>query len=297
MADPAARHADHDPMLVASLLDADLADAQRATAQARIDTCADCATLYADLLAVSVATRAQPAPPRQRDFRLTAADAARLRAEPSPAEPRQTGVMTEPSAASLHPTHDTILVASLADHSLPPSERSAAESLVSSCSECAALRADLLTLVAATRAMPTPPRRKDYSLTPEDAARLHGSRWRRLVAAIGSSRDSFSRPLAIGLSTLGLVGILIASAPTVIQLPGGSATSREGGQAAQPIANPALGTTNDTTGKAAPGAALPPHIRGCRRSRSVDRARSCGRQPGPCFRGDRPAEPGGLRAT
>ncbi len=69
----------------------------------------------------------------------------------------------------------------------------------------------------------------------------------------------------IGLSTLGLVGILIASGPTIIQLPGGlsgNATSNAGGQAAAPIANPEAGSADDSTGKAAPGAALPPRSGG-----------------------------------
>ena len=260
MADVRGRHDDHDPVLVASLLDGDLSDPERATARARIDDCRECASLYADLLALSLATRARPVPARPRDFRLTEADAARLRAEPVAPDPRLTSVMTESSSASAHRTHDTTLVASLADHSLAATERAAAEALVASCSLCAGLHADLMALVAATRAMPTPPRPADYTLTPADAARLRGTRWRRLVAAIGSSRDGFTRPLAIGLSTLGLVGILIASAPSILQMPGGlsgSATSSQGGQAAQPIDDQASGTANDTTGEAAPGAAAP----------------------------------------
>ncbi len=262
MVDAGGSHGGHDPNLIASLLDGDLAEPERAAAQARIDGCTECATLSADLIALSLATRAQPAPARPRDFRLTAADAARLRAEPTASSARLTGVMTERSAAAAHSTHDLTLIASLTDHSLAPSERAAAESLVASCSGCADLHADLVTLVAATRAMPTPPRPADYSLTPADAARLRGTWWRRMVRAIGSSRDSLSRPLAIGLSTLGLVGILVASGPSVIRdMPGGlggsAASSQAGGQAAQPVADP-QSTANDTSVEAAPGAALAP---------------------------------------
>lgn len=260
MADVGDRHRDHDPVLVASLLDGDLGDAERSTAVARIDSCSDCAALYADLRALAMATRARPAPARQRDFRLTAADAARLRAEPAAPGRRLTGVLTGPSTASSHLTHDTILVASLADHSLDSSERAAAEALVASCGECAALQADLVTLVAATRAMPTPRRPRVFTLTPDDAERLRGSWWRRLVGVIGSSRDGFSRPLAVGLSTLGLIGILVASAPTVLQIPGGlsdSATSQND-RASRLIDAAASSTTSDTSGVAAPGAALAP---------------------------------------
>jgi hypothetical protein len=37
------------------------------------------------------------------------------------------------------------------------------------------------------------------------------------VAAFGSSRDAFSRPLAVGLTTLGLAGLLVATVPSVLQ--------------------------------------------------------------------------------
>ena len=118
-------------------------------AQLLVVACPSCAALHADLLALSIATRAQAAPARPRDFLLTAADAARLRAEPDAASARLADVMTDQPASSAHATHDTTLVASLADHSLVASERTAAEALVASCGECAALRADLVTLKVA----------------------------------------------------------------------------------------------------------------------------------------------------
>ena len=136
--------------------------------------------------------------------------------------PRLGGVMTDPSPASDHASHDTILVASLADHSLPASERAAAEALVATCSQCADLQADLLALRAATRAMPTPSRPTDYTLTERDAARLRSGGWRRFVAILGSSRDALSRPLAVGLTTLGLAGLLVSAAPSFMM---GSASS------------------------------------------------------------------------
>jgi anti-sigma factor RsiW len=252
-------HAEHDPLLVASLLDGDLAPSERTEAEARVAGCPACASLYEDLLALSVATRTQPVPGRRRDFRLTPADAARLLAEPVASPPRLTDVMTEPSPA--HRSHDTTLVASLSDHSLAPSERAAAEALVTACSTCAALHADLVALVAANRAMPTPPRPADYTLTPADAARLRGRRWRRLVAAIGSSRDGFTRPLAVGLTTLGLVGVLIASVPTVLQSPaglGGSAASNQLTGTPQPVTGAAPRPVTDTAGEPEAGGALAP---------------------------------------
>ena len=109
-----------------------------------------------------------------------------------------------------------MLVASLADHSLPDADRKAAEALVASCRDCADLHADIVALRAATPAMPTPARPSDYTLTADDAARLRSRGWRRLVSAFGTARDSFSRPLAVGLTTLGIAGLLVASLPSIL---------------------------------------------------------------------------------
>ena len=245
MADAPDRHDTHDPALVASLFDGDLGGSELTTAQLWVASCTSCASLYADLLALSQATRAQPTPPRTRDFRLTAEDAARLRAdaaEPLAADARLTGVMTDRRRATAHTTHDTTLVASLADHSLSTTERAAGEELVATCAECATLRDDLVALVSATRAMPTPPRPIDYTLTRGHAARLRPNPWRRLVAVIGSAHDGVTRPLAVGLTALGIVGILVASAPAIVPMSmglGGSAAATQGISETQSITNAA----------------------------------------------------------
>jgi anti-sigma factor RsiW len=227
VADHIGHHVDHDPLLVAALLDGDIPPSERAAGEGLVRECPDCAALHADLIALSSATHALPTQARPRDFRLTAADASRLGApaagEPGASTPRLTGEMTATNTASVHASHDTMLVASLADHSLAATEREAAEALIASCGLCAALHVDLLALRAATRAMPTPTRPRDYTLTPDDAAHLHPSGWRRLVAAFGTSRDAFSRPLAVGLTTLGLAGLLVATGPSLLMQ--GSATN------------------------------------------------------------------------
>ena len=72
---------DHDETLIARLAVDDLAD-RRARRPARprlVADCPACAELLADLRAIAAATAALPAPRRTRDFRLTEADAARLR--------------------------------------------------------------------------------------------------------------------------------------------------------------------------------------------------------------------------
>jgi anti-sigma factor RsiW len=226
VADRRDAHADHDPIVIARLLDRDVPADERVLAESLIASCTSCAALHADLVALAAATRAQSTPALSRSFTLTRDDAARLAAQPAgepvSASSRLGGVMTVPSTASEHASHDTILVASLADHSLPAGERAAAEALVAGCSECADLQADLLALRAATRAMPTPARPADYTLSASDAARLRTGGWRGFVSMLGSSRDALSRPLAVGLTTLGLAGLLISAAPSFML---GSASS------------------------------------------------------------------------
>ncbi|MEA2548883.1 MAG: hypothetical protein QOE42_1481, partial [Chloroflexota bacterium] len=277
MADRHDPHADHDPLLIAGLLDRDLSEAERATAEVRVATCPDCAALRADLVALSSAARALPVPARARDFRLTAADADRLAAtaprEPATAYARPTGVMTD-RPTTPHAAHDEMLVASLADHSLPDVERAAAEALVASCRACAELHADIVALRAATLTMPTPTRPRDYTLTADDAARLRSRGWRRLVSVFGTARDSFSRPLAVGLTTLGIAGLLVASLPSIITgaVTSGSGTLSAVGAAlpggpglAAPGSNPAA---ENASGAAAVPAAAP--TAGASGTKSVD---------------------------
>jgi hypothetical protein len=74
-------HERHDPMLVAALAAGDLAGTERDQAIALTQSCASCASLHADLLAIARATAAVPPPiaaPR-RDFRLSPAQAESLR--------------------------------------------------------------------------------------------------------------------------------------------------------------------------------------------------------------------------
>lgn len=259
MADIRDRHADHDPLLIAALLDRDLTGFERTAAESRVASCRLCAALHADLVALSGATQGLPTPARPRDFSLTTADATRLAGmapgEPGAVAPRLAGVMTDTPTTSSHASHDTMLVASLADHSLAMSERDAAEALVGACGECAGLHADLVALRDATRAMPTPSRPRHYTLTADDAARLRPAGWRRFVAAFGTSRDGFSRPLAVGLTTLGLAGLLVGTVPSLSL---GSAASSSvvlstvGAPVTAPGANPEAGTATNAGPAAAP---------------------------------------------
>lgn len=70
---------DHDETLIARLAADDLSESEAAQAQALVAGCPACAELQADLRLIMAATASLPAPRRTRDFRLTNADAARLR--------------------------------------------------------------------------------------------------------------------------------------------------------------------------------------------------------------------------
>jgi hypothetical protein len=254
VADVGGRHEDHDPALIAALLDRELDPAERASAEAMVAGCPSCATLYDDLRSLASAGRVLPTAPRTRDFRLTAADAARL--SEAPREPvattsRLTNEMTDPHTIAAHAMHDPILVAALTDRSPIAAERAAAEALVAGCSLCAQLHADLVALGAAARAMPTPARPRDYVLTQADAARLRRTGWRRVVGAFGTARDGFSRPLAVGLTTLGLAGLLVTTVPSILTL--SSATS--GGPSAAQDSSGGISSMPATVAGAAEGRA------------------------------------------
>ena len=250
MADgPEMGHAGHDPHTVAALLERDLPESGRTVAGALVATCPECAALHADLLVLSSAIHALPSPPRTADYRLTAGDAARLsaatRAEPDARHSRLDGVMNDTHG---HAGHDTLLVATLADHSPAGPERDRATALVESCTLCAGLHEDLVALSAATKAMPTPPRPHAYTLRPATAAQLRPGGWRRFIAGIGTARDGFSRPLALGLTTLGLAGLLVATVPSILTGSAGAAPAATSAQAA--------------TGAQAAAGAVPPAIGG-----------------------------------
>jgi len=73
-------HEQHDQILVVSFASGDLAadDRDRATAQSLVESCADCARLHDDVLAIARATRALPPPVRTRDFQISPEQAAKL---------------------------------------------------------------------------------------------------------------------------------------------------------------------------------------------------------------------------
>lgn len=126
-------------------------------------------------------------------------------------EPRQ------PATPTAHAAHDLTLVAALAarDHGLALEELTRAKALLDSCDTCADLYVDLLAVAAAVPTAAIPARPRDFTLTAADAARLRPAGWRRFLKAVGSARDGITFPLAMGLTTLGVAGLLVATIPTL----------------------------------------------------------------------------------
>jgi hypothetical protein len=118
-----------------------------------------------------------------------------------------------------HARHDRFAIADAVGVGMVPTR-------IASCPSCGALHADLLAIRAAIRHAWVPGRPRDFLLDPDDAVRLRPSRWRRLLDTIGTSRDAFTRPLALSLTGLGLSGLLLTA------IPAGTFGGATGGQAA-----------------------------------------------------------------
>ena len=137
------------------------------------------------------------------------------------------------TATSRHPRHDRILIAAAVDRG-SDIRPSLVRSLLGTCLECARLHADLLALALALPIASTPPRPRDFSLTAADAERLRPRGLRRWLGLIGTSRDTLTRPLAIGFTTLGLAGLLVATVPGALPGSGGTSAEAAAGDAGAP---------------------------------------------------------------
>jgi hypothetical protein len=138
--------------------------------------------------------------------------------------------MHEQPNSSDHARHDLLAVAALADRDATGEEAARAQIQVDTCTECATLHGELIGLATATRQLPAMERPRDFRLRPEDAQRLRPNRIRRLFGSFGTARDGFSRPLALGLTTLGFAGLMLGILPGTLSL-GGAASTPGGGAA------------------------------------------------------------------
>jgi len=126
--------------------------------------------------------------------------------------------MTEPHlpSASPHGAHDLTMIAALAARTpdLTDAQKAAAHDQLASCDACTTLLADLVALQTELPTTSTPARPRDFTLTPADATRLRRGGWRRILGLVGSAGDNVTRPLALGFTSLGLAGLLLAGFST-----------------------------------------------------------------------------------
>ena len=162
--------------------------------------------------------------------------------------PSETQMHEQPNSSD-HARHDLLAVAALADRDATGEEAVRAQAQVDACTECATLHAELISLATATRQLPAIERPRDFQLRPEDAQRLRPNRIRRLFGSFGTARDGFSRPLAMGLTTLGLAGLMLGILPGTLSF--GGAASGQAGQSAGAASEQEI---QQTFGAAAPSA-------------------------------------------
>lgn len=163
---------------------------------------------------------------------------------------------------SHHATHDELLLARLYGDDVDQTERAAALDQMASCAECADFFADLSSISTALVALPVPPRRRDFSLTEADAARLRrrGTGWSMpgLIAR--------TRLLGRAMVAVGVAGVLVIGTATAF-LPAGAGggtdhydgRSGELNAAAAPVAGSpayAAGSAAQGSGKSASQGAL-----------------------------------------
>jgi hypothetical protein len=111
-----------------------------------------------------------------------------------------------------HANHDETLIVRLYDGDVDAQERARALDLLAECSDCAELFADLGQIAAATAVLPIPARPRDFSLTPQDAARLRPAK----QAGGGASWRGLTRRLGGAFAALGVAGILVTGAATAL---------------------------------------------------------------------------------
>ncbi len=111
--------------------------------------------------------------------------------------------------------HDPLLIAAHAAGDLTGRDDELASRLVADCIHCSALHADLRALSRAIGDLPPAARRRDYTLSPEDVARLRPTGWRRLIGVAAGPRFSLAGPLGATFASLGVAGLLLASAPAL----------------------------------------------------------------------------------
>jgi hypothetical protein len=141
-----------------------------------------------------------------------------------------------------HLGHDPLLVAAAADRGGRLAE------VIAACAECVTLLRDLRVLALAAPAAAIPRRPRDLRLTIDDARRLRQRGWRRILAGFGAGRDAVTRPLAMGLTTLGLVGLLLGSVQPGPPFAGAGGSDMATGDTTQPLRTTGAPGTSEAAG-------------------------------------------------
>ena len=136
-----------------------------------------------------------------------------------------------------HARHDPLRVAEAVDRGgrLAPVMRF--------CDPCGQLYADLVALTGALSLSAFPARPRDFRLRAADARRLRHAGWRARLSVLGSARDTVTRPLAIGVTTLGLAGLILTAIP---------ALTPSAGAGADPVREFVAAAASDAPGTSAP---------------------------------------------
>lgn len=136
-----------------------------------------------------------------------------------------------------HAAHDRLLVVRFVAGDVTEAEADAARELLSSCPECRLLASDLRRIAPATADLPTPPRTRDFRISPEEAARLRGSALGRWRARLSGGLDGASgrlvplQRLAAAAVAIGLVMAVVTSPVGVPGLTPGAAAPPSAGRA------------------------------------------------------------------
>jgi hypothetical protein len=172
-----------------------------------------------------------------------------------------------PHVNELHEQHDPILIVSFASGDLSAErDHAAAQSLIDSCADCARLHDDILAIARATAALPPATRPRDFSISSEQAARLHPGGLRGFLARLAAPGNVFGRQVAMGLTTLGVAGLLFSALSSVAIPAGGaaapsaapaqheSARGSEGAFAVGPVGAPGASPAASAPAESAPPA-------------------------------------------
>ena len=124
-----------------------------------------------------------------------------------------------------HRRHDRLLIARLAAGDSYPAEIEEARTQIATCSDCAALAADIQVLSRAVANVRTPARPRDFRLTVEQADKLRGSWLERLMRGFAGPGLGTLRPVAGVALSIGLVMAVAGALPSFA--PAGPASDAE----------------------------------------------------------------------